>query len=200
MTFFFRFVPLLLLKREAEFLDDRIGQHFSSHARDFRFRLGAGESAVEREFEILSLAHFLEALVSHLLERTLDGLALRIQNALLQRNIDVGFHGGFLIILQARREARYTTGLDQSCDLRVQVGQRALQDFPVAWVLGSFELLQYMAAGQKQALALTLDGDLRRSQRGLDGAGSGKCLSLLVLDRFALPSSCHPEIITASER
>jgi hypothetical protein len=25
-------------------------------------------------------------------------------------------------------------------------------------------------------------------------------LSLLVLDRFALPSSCHPEIITASER
>ena len=70
----------------------------------------------------------------------------------------------------------------------------------MARVLGSFELLQHMAAGQKQALALTLDGDLRESQRGLGWAGSGKCLSLLVLNRFALPSSGHLEIITAQER
>jgi len=70
----------------------------------------------------------------------------------------------------------------------------------VARVLGSFELLQHVAAGQMQALALTLDGDLRGRQRGLGWAGSGKRLSLLVLNRFALPSSGHPEIITAPER
>jgi hypothetical protein len=96
--------------------------------------------------------------------------------------------------------SRYTSGLDQSCDLRVQVGERIFQDFAVARVLGSFELLQHMAAGQQQALVLTLDGDLRGSQRKHGWAGSGKCLSLLVLNRFALPSSGHPEIITASER
>jgi hypothetical protein len=70
----------------------------------------------------------------------------------------------------------------------------------VARVLGSFELLQHMAAGQKQALASTMNGDLYGSKRGPGWAGSGKRLSLLVLNRFALPSSCHPEIITTPER
>jgi hypothetical protein len=70
----------------------------------------------------------------------------------------------------------------------------------MARVLGSFELLQHMAAGQKQALALTMNGDLCGSKRGPGWAGSGKCLSLLVLNRFALPSSCHAEIITTPER
>ena len=104
------------------------------------------------------------------------------------------------VIRQAQGHARYTTGLDQSCDLGVQIGERVLEDFAVAQVPSSFELLQHMAAGQKQALASTMNGDLYGSKRGPGWAGSGKRLSLLVLNRFALPSSGHSEIITAPER
>ncbi len=73
---------------------------------DFGLRLGPGESAIQGEFEILALADVLQTLVAHFLESTLDGLALRIQNALLQRDVDVSFHGGFLIIRQEIRERR----------------------------------------------------------------------------------------------
>jgi len=64
----------------------------------------------------------------------------------------------------------------------------------VARVLRGFELLQHMAAGQKQALPLTLRGDLGGSQRRSGWAGSGECLCLLILNRFALPSPRHSKL------
>jgi len=67
----------------------------------------------------------------------------------------------------------------------------------MARILGSFELLEHMLAGQQQALPLALAGDLGGSQRPLRWAGRGNCLSLLLLDRLALPSSRHAEIIPA---
>src|SRR5208282_746079 len=54
-----------------------------------------GQSAIQCELEILALAYFLQALVAHFLESSLNRLSLRIQNALLQRNIHVSFHEGF---------------------------------------------------------------------------------------------------------
>ena len=47
------------------------------------FRL---KPAIECELEILALAYLFQSLTSHFLERALDGLALRIQNALLERH------------------------------------------------------------------------------------------------------------------
>ena len=107
----------------------------------------------KREFEVLTLANLFQALVAHFLESALDRLSLRIQNALLQRNIYVSFHGGCLIIRQAASEAQRTSGLDQSGELRIQICQRALQDLAVARVLGSFELLEHMLARQQEALS-----------------------------------------------
>src|ERR1700721_2553588 len=109
-------------------------------------RFSPRQGTVERELKIFSLADFLQALVTHFLQSTLYGLSLRIQNALLQRNVYVSFHGGFLIILQAEREAGCTTGLDQSGKLRVQFCQRAFQDLPVAGVPCRFELLEDVLA------------------------------------------------------
>ena len=57
-------------------------------------RFFAAQPAIERELEILSLANFFQAFVAHLLERTVDGFALGIENTFLERNVNVGFHGG----------------------------------------------------------------------------------------------------------
>lgn|ERR1700674_3502958 len=105
--------------------------------------------------------------------------------------------GDASIIRQGPTEARYTTDLDHSGKLRVQVFQRALQDFAMARIRGSFELLEHMLAGQQQALALALAGDLGGSQRRLRWTGRRHCFCLLLLDRFALPSSRHAGIIPA---
>ena len=78
----------------------RVGEHFTSDALDFGLRLLTAESAVERKFEILSLTDFFEALVAHLLESTMDGLALRIEDAFFERNVNVGSHGDKAIIRQ----------------------------------------------------------------------------------------------------
>ncbi len=82
-------------------------------------------------------------------------------------------------------------------ELCVQVGERALQEVAMARVAGGFELLEHALAGQQQTLFLALAGDLGGSKWRLGRSGSGNCLSLLFLDRFALPSACHEEIIPA---
>jgi hypothetical protein len=81
--------------------------------------------------------------------------------------------------------------------LRVQVGQRALQDFAMTRILGSFELLKHILARQKQTLVLALVGDLSGTSRQPGQARSGECLSLLILNRLAFPSPRHSEIIIA---
>jgi len=88
---------------ETEFFDNRIGENFSSHALNFRFRFRPGKSAVQCELEIFALTDFLQALIAHFLESTLDGFSLRIQNALLQRNIHVSFHGEFVNYTSPRK-------------------------------------------------------------------------------------------------
>jgi len=55
---------------------------------------------------------------------------------------------------------RRTIGLDQSGKLSVEVSQRALQDFAMAWVLGCVELLEHVLPGQQQTLLLMLASNL----------------------------------------
>jgi hypothetical protein len=184
-----------VLEGETEFFDNRISQDFASHAPNFRFRFRTSQSTVKCELKVLTLANLFQALVAHFLQSAVDCLSLRIQNALLQRNINVSFHGGFLIIRQAASEAQRTSGLDQSGELRIQICQRVLQDLAVARVLGGFELLEHMLARQQEAFSLALGGNLGGSQWRRRWPGRRKCLSLLFLDRLALPSSRHLEII-----
>jgi hypothetical protein len=80
--------------------DHRICQNIASYARYFRLGFSLAYTAVERKFKILALANFLETLVTHFRQRALDRLSLGVQDALLKRNVHVGFHRGCDIILQ----------------------------------------------------------------------------------------------------
>ena len=88
----------------------------------------------------------------------------------------------------------YATGLDHSGELCIQICQCALQDFAVARVPSGVELLQHVLAGQQQAVPLALACDLSGSE-WWPGRVLSRGFGLLLLDRFALPSSCHPGII-----
>ena len=152
----------------------------------------------KRQFEILSLPHILQSLITHFLKRTLDGLALRIQNALLQRNVHVSFHGGLYSLYVRQRSGACTAGLDQLSELTIEFRESVLQDFAVTRTFGGFELLQHMLAGQALNLAC---GAQWRSAAGVSGVLAGLAvetrLCLLLLDRFALPSAGHKKIIPA---
>jgi len=67
----------------AKFFNDRIGQYFASNALDFSLRFFAAQATIERKLEILSLADFLQALITHLLEGSVDGFALGIRTLFL---------------------------------------------------------------------------------------------------------------------
>jgi hypothetical protein len=83
----------LVCERATKLFNDRIGEYFASDAFDFRLRLLAVEGGIQGELEIFSLADFFKALITHLLESAMDGLALGIEHSLLERNVDVGGHG-----------------------------------------------------------------------------------------------------------
>src|SRR5260370_1842768 len=83
----------LLFNPIAKLFDYRIGQDFPRNATDFALRLRPIQSAIQRQLEKFPLPHVLQPVVTHLMKRSLDGLALRIQDAPLQRNIHVCFHG-----------------------------------------------------------------------------------------------------------
>jgi len=74
-------------------LNHRVGEDFACDTINLRLGLVPAEAAVQLEFKILALADVRQAFVTHLLQRSLDSLALRIENALFEGNVDEGFHG-----------------------------------------------------------------------------------------------------------
>src|SRR5579863_291343 len=84
-------------KRETEFFNYGVGQHFAGDALDLGLRLFAREAAIQRELKILSLAHAIQTLVPHLFQRALNRLALGIENAFLERDVNVGCHKKIII-------------------------------------------------------------------------------------------------------
>src|SRR5579863_8101065 len=112
-------------ERETEFFNHWVGQNFAGDAFDLRLRLFARQSPVQRELKIFSLAHALQALVAHLLERALNGFALRIENTLLQRDVNVGCHKKMIINDRPGSERfapAYSVAkiLEFDCSLKVQ--------------------------------------------------------------------------------
>ena len=82
----------LAFQLEAVLLDDGIGEHLAGDAIDLRLGVFAADAGVERDLEVLALAQIVDTAKTHLLQGAVNGLALRIEDAFLQRNIDVGFH------------------------------------------------------------------------------------------------------------
>src|ERR1043166_3545720 len=83
--------PPLFLEPIRKFLDHRVGPHALGDLLDLLLRLRA--VPVDRDLEILPLPDVPHRPISHLPERALDRLPLRIEHTLLQRNINVSFHG-----------------------------------------------------------------------------------------------------------
>ena len=76
----------------SKFLDNRIGEHFAGNALHFGFDLVLLEARLQSQEKILALAYVLYSLVVHLLQRALNGLALRIKNRGLESDVNVSLH------------------------------------------------------------------------------------------------------------
>jgi hypothetical protein len=74
---------VLVFEGETVLFNDGIGQNFARDPLYFGVRFVLGDSAVESNFEILSLSYLVQTLITNLGQGAMDGLSLRIQNALL---------------------------------------------------------------------------------------------------------------------
>src|SRR5580700_3305425 len=140
--------PGLVFEGISILFDDRVGEDLAGDAVDLRFGFGLAEFAVERKLEIFALAHIPQSLVAHLLQRALDGLALWIQDTLLERHINVSSHGCFNYTVggnwpparlsQSNRRRGFSLGAGervaesvalQVVKLPVEIGQGTLKHF-----------------------------------------------------------------------
>ena len=70
----------------------RVGQNFTRNFFHFGFGISFRNAGVQRNFEIFALANLLEARVPDFTEGSVDGFALRIENAFFEGNVDLSFH------------------------------------------------------------------------------------------------------------
>src|ERR1035437_4929097 len=147
--------PFLLGQGETELFNYGVGQHFAGDALDLGLRLFARQSSVQRQLKILPLANAFQTFVSHLLERALDGLALGVENAFLQRDVDVGCHKKIIIRdgLRTSDLAPLTQNLEaevqgprsafsllQLAQFLMQIGKRIFQQLTMPGICARFHL------------------------------------------------------------
>src|SRR4029079_7930478 len=77
---------------DAVIFDHRVGKEFFRRVLERRLRAGA-VGALDLDIEDLALTHTGNAGNAERAQRALDRLALRVENAGLQRDSDTGFHG-----------------------------------------------------------------------------------------------------------
>src|SRR5258707_4040996 len=98
------------LDLHTKVFDDGIRQHFARHPFGLGARLGFAERTIDGNLEILSLANIADAAITEQLDRMLDRFALRIQDARLQRDVNLGFHVGHVSEPQAVATGSITQG------------------------------------------------------------------------------------------
>src|SRR5689334_18246077 len=96
-----RILVLLVFEGETKFFDHRVGQYLPGDSLNFGLGPVPVKTAFEGQFEVFALPNLLQTLIAHLLQSALDGFALRIENALLEGNVDVGLHGEAIILHRA---------------------------------------------------------------------------------------------------
>src|SRR5215471_4325134 len=82
----------------VEFFNHRISQDFPGDALHLRLSRGSVQTTVQHDLKKLALADAINSLISHLLQRAVDGFALRIEHRVLQHDRNVSLHGDGLII------------------------------------------------------------------------------------------------------
>jgi hypothetical protein len=83
------------------------------------------------------------------------------------------------------------------CKAGVKLSQRSFEHAPVNGILSGRDLLQNALAREQQAFALALRGTLFGSEMSSWGYTINRSLSLLFLNRLALPSTRHRKSIGA---
>jgi hypothetical protein len=83
----------LFFEGKTKLLNDGVRKNLARDAFYFRFCFLLGKTAVQGNFEILPLPDFLQTFVADLGQGSVDGFALRIEDALFQRNKNLRFHG-----------------------------------------------------------------------------------------------------------
>src|SRR5579872_6868449 len=99
----------LLGEGETKLFNYRVGQDFAGNPLYFALRVFPGESCVQRQLKIFSLANTLQPFVAHLPERPMNGFSLGVENAFLQRDVDVGCHKNIIIRDRAQSDLRLRT-------------------------------------------------------------------------------------------
>jgi hypothetical protein len=89
MTALFTHPPGRRLALDAEILDHRIRQQLAAHRLDLRL----ADAGIEVELDQLAGAHLVDAGKAEALQRMVDRLSLRVENPLLQGDVDSGLHG-----------------------------------------------------------------------------------------------------------
>jgi hypothetical protein len=84
-----RGLHFLLHPLDPEILDDVVGEQFAAHA----FKVGIGGPIVHVQLDQLSGANVVDARKAEPLERVVNGLSLRVENAGFESDEDAGFHG-----------------------------------------------------------------------------------------------------------
>ena len=81
-----------LFKPITELFNDRVRQHVPGDSLNFFFRRSSIERVVEIQHKKFTLAYVFHALVLHLFECVLDGLALGVEHRPFQCYIDMSLH------------------------------------------------------------------------------------------------------------
>jgi hypothetical protein len=77
---------------KPELFDYGIGEDFARDPFYFSMSGGCVERIGEPDDKILSLPDVLDPLILHLSKRIVNGLTLRVEHCLLQRDIDMSLH------------------------------------------------------------------------------------------------------------
>lgn len=75
-----------------ELFDYRVGQNFTGNLFYLGLGVGFRDAGVQCNFKIFALANLVEARVSDFFEGSVDGLALGIEDAFFEGNVDLSFH------------------------------------------------------------------------------------------------------------
>jgi hypothetical protein len=87
-----RCAPRLVFELVRVLFDHRIGEDFARDALNFSTS-GVGPQTVgERQLEVLALAHCGHVGIADLAQGIVDGLALRVQDRCLERDVDMCLH------------------------------------------------------------------------------------------------------------
>jgi hypothetical protein len=132
----------LVLEGKSVLFDDGVGEHFPSDPLHFSLRVALIQT-IQRNLKKLSLSHAFQSFIPHLVQGTLNSLALWIKNTLLQRNVDVSFHRAQLYVSGDSDLCTYCRPLAfdladlrfQLCQPPIEIGYGALQHFAMAGIL-----------------------------------------------------------------